>query len=102
MRKRSSVIPPPLNNPDITQFTTVALVLIIVVVPNYIEFPEGGMVTAARDELVRRGVVELEDGLIIRLQLPAEVREELVYVWQLRKVAATFKRVVRNIESTKF
>jgi hypothetical protein len=95
-RIRSRIIPPPLNNPDITQFTTVALVLIIIVIPNYLEYPEGGMVTAARDELVRRDAVKLKDGQIVKWQLNDDVREELVYIWQRRKVPVTFKGVVRT------
>jgi len=87
---------PPLNNIDIDKLSTEALVMLFIFLPNYSNHPEGGLVSAARNELARRGVIEIEiEEDNIKWLLDEEIQAELLDIWTVERMQDRFKSVVK-------
>lgn len=85
---------PPLNNIDVGELSTEALVMLFIFFPNYFNHPEGGLVSAARDELARRGAIEIDEDKIKWL-LDEETKVELLDMWTVERMSEGFRSVVK-------
>ncbi len=84
----------PMNSVDITKLSTEGLAMLFIFLPNYFHEPEGGIVSAARNELLRRGVIEVKDSSVM-WNLDEDTREELAEVFVVDRMLHTFKYVTR-------
>ena len=85
----------PLNKINIRKLSVEALVMAFVFMPNYFNHPDGGLVSAARGELIRRGVImETEDGMI-EWDLDDETKKELADIFAVDNMLGMFRAITR-------
>jgi hypothetical protein len=85
---------------DVRKLSIEGLVMLWTFLPNYYHEPEGGIVSAARAELVRRGVIVPVEGGMIDWRLDDDTREELLEVWTIDKMPELFLTLTSPEAST--
>jgi hypothetical protein len=87
---------PPLNTVVISDLSTEGLVMAYIFIPNYLREPEGGIVAAARAELVKRGVItDIVGTRYVDWNLDEDVREELAEVWIVDRMPQVFRSMTK-------
>jgi hypothetical protein len=86
---------PPMNEVDIRKLSIEGLAMLYFFLPNYFNEPEGGLVSAARQELARRGAIKLHNnGNRVEWLIDEETTEELWDNWHADGALERFGTVV--------